>query len=68
VKPRSRLPGIDSSLVALHQAEGLLDEVMQLVDRGQRVDADDGEELFEARGKVGRCHLQLVKQSIQPGK
>ncbi len=66
LKPRSRLPGIDSSQVCFYQAEGLLNEVVELVDRGQRVDADDGEELFEARGKVGRRHLQLVDQAIQP--
>jgi hypothetical protein len=66
MKPRSRLPGIDSCKVALHQGEGLFDEFMQLVHRGQRIDADDGEELFEAQGKVGRGHLHLVDQSIQP--
>src|SRR2546427_13184066 len=66
VKPRSCLPCIDSSQVALHQDEGLLDELMQLVDRGQRIDTDDGKELFEARGKIGRGHLHLVHQAIQP--
>ena len=66
VKARSRLPSIDSCKVALHQGECLFDEFMQLVHRGQRIDADDGEELFEAQGKVGRGHLHLVDQAIQP--
>ena len=51
---------VNLTQVGFYQAEGLLDKFMELVDRGQGVDADDGEELFEARGKVGRRHLQLV--------
>ena len=47
VKPHSRLPGIDSSQMGLHQAEGLLNEVMELVDRGPRINTDNIEGLFE---------------------
>src|SRR5258708_26095462 len=52
--------------VCFYQAEGMLNEVVELVDRGQGVDTDDGEELFEAWGKVGWCHLQPFHQSIHP--
>ena len=53
VKPRSCLPDIDIREVGFHQVEGLLDEVMELVGLGKRVDADNGEELFETRRQVG---------------
>jgi hypothetical protein len=48
---------VNLTQVGFHQAEGLLNEVVEQVDRGQLVDADDGEELFEARRKVGWRHL-----------
>src|SRR5260221_4022586 len=57
---------VNLTQVCFDQAEGLLNEVVELVDRGQGVDTDDGEELFEAWGKVGRCHLQPFHQSIHP--
>ena len=57
---------VNLTQVCFYQAEGLLNKVVELVDRGQRVDADDGEELFEARGKVVRRHLQLVDEPIHP--
>ena len=57
---------VNLTQLCFYQAEGLLNEVVELVDRGPRVDTDDGEELFEARGKVGRRHLHLVHQSILP--
>jgi hypothetical protein len=74
VLPYSALPSkplagglcVNLTQVCVNQAQGLLNEVVKLVDRGQGVDTDDGEELFEARGKVGRGHLQLLDQSIQP--
>src|SRR6266516_4160793 len=65
-KPRACDACVNLTQVCFDQAEGLLNEVMQLVDRGQGIDTDDGEELFEAPGKVGRRHLHLVDQSIQP--
>src|SRR5258708_20862812 len=39
---------------------------MELVDPGQRVDADDAEELFETRGKMERSNGHLLYQLIDP--
>src|SRR6266480_7186812 len=50
--------------MGLHQPEGLLNEVMQLVDPGQRVDAYDAKELFETEGKIRRCDGHLPDQLI----
>src|SRR5260370_8346896 len=52
--------------MGLHQAEGFLDQFMELVDPGQRVDADDAEELFETRGKMERSNGHLLYQLIDP--
>src|SRR5258708_32151833 len=57
---------VNLTQVCFYQEEGLLNEVVEQVDRGQGVDTDDGEELFEAWGKVGRRHLQPFHQSIHP--
>src|SRR6266849_2947844 len=67
-KPRSRLGSIKLTQVGLHQAEGLLNEFVELVDSGQRVDTDDAEGLFETRGKVERGNGHLFHQSINPPK
>ncbi len=66
LKPLAGGACVNLTQVCFDQDEGLLDELMQLVDRGQRIDTDDGKELFEARGKIGRGHLHLVHQAIQP--
>ena len=50
--------------MGLHQAEGLLNEVMQLVDPGQRVDAHDAKDLFETEGKIRRGDGHLPDQLI----
>src|SRR5260221_12880613 len=57
---------VNLTQVCFYQEEGLLNEVVEQVDRGQGVDTDDGEELFESWGKVGRRHLQPFHQSIHP--
>src|SRR5258708_23241169 len=67
-KPRSRLGSIKLTQVTLHQAEGLLNEFVELVDAGQRVNTDDAEGLFETRGKVERGNGHLFYQSINPPK
>jgi hypothetical protein len=66
--------------MGLHQAEGFLNEFMELVDSSQRVDADDAKGLFETRGKIVRgdvqmcicpirlsthCHNRIVKQQLE---
>jgi hypothetical protein len=72
VKPLAGSACVHLTQVGLDQTERLFDGVVELVDRSPRVDADNGEELFEAWGKVGRCYLQLVDQTVQrdrqPGK
>src|SRR5260370_33569150 len=67
-KPRSRLGSIKVTQVGLHQAEGLLNEFVELVDSGQRADTDDAEGLFETRGKVERGNGHLFHHSINPPK
>jgi hypothetical protein len=54
--------------VRLHQDERLLDEFMELVHPGKRVDARDAKDLFETRRKVGRSDVHLPHQSIDPPK
>jgi hypothetical protein len=69
---RARAACVNLTQVCVYQAEGFLNEVVELVDRYPRVDADDGEELFEARRKerLGgvTCNLS-ISRSIhrQPG-
>src|SRR5260221_13288816 len=65
-KPLAGGVGVNLTQVCFDQAEGLLNEVVELVDRGKGVNTDDAEELFEAWAKVGRCHLQPFHQSIHP--
>ena len=67
-KPRSRLGSIKLTQVGLHQAEGLLNEFVELVDSGQRVNTDDAEGVFETRGKIERGNGHLFHQSINPPK
>src|SRR6266550_6151441 len=50
--------------MGLHQAEGLLNEVMQLVDPSQWVDAHDAKKLFETEGKIRRGDGHLPDQLI----
>ena len=64
VKPLAGSACVHLTQAGLDQAEGLFDEVVELVDRSQGVDADNGEELFEARGKAGWGHVQLVDQIL----
>src|SRR6266516_2523274 len=59
-KASSRLRGVDLSQMHLHQAEGLLDEVVKLVDRGPRINADNIEDLCETRTKVKRGNWHLL--------
>jgi hypothetical protein len=66
LKSRAGLARIDFIQRGLHQDEGLLDEFMELVNRGQGVDPHDGKDLFAAQGNIGRSHLHLFYQSIHP--
>ena len=50
---------VNLAQVYFYQAEGLLDEFMELVDSSQRVDADDAKGLFETRGKIVRGDVQM---------
>src|SRR5215469_16469226 len=52
--------------MSLNQNKSLLDEVMELIDPSQGVDADNGEELFATLGKMGRGEAQLLHQSVDP--
>src|SRR5437667_6703949 len=65
-KPRSCECGVNLTQMDLHQAEGLLNQVMELVDPSQRVNADDAKELFETWGKMDRGDVHLSHQSINP--
>src|SRR5689334_5324703 len=58
--------GVELTQMRLHQAEGLLNEFMQLVDPSERVDADDAEDLFAPEGKIGRGDVHLLDQSVDP--
>ena len=51
-----------------HQTEGFLNEVMELVYSGKRIDTDDAKDLFETRRKVGRSDRHLPHQPIDPPK
>ena len=52
--------------MGLHQAEGFLNEFMELVDSSQRVDADDAKGLFETSGKIVRGDVHVSHQAINP--
>ena len=67
-KSRPRLGGIKLTKMCLHQAEGLLNKLMELVDAGQRVDTHDAEDLFETGGKIEWGNGHVFYQSINPPK
>ena len=54
--------------MGLHQAEGLLNEFVELVDPGQWVDTNNAEGLFETGGKIEWGNGHVFYQSINPPK